>query len=289
MPMLLMTFAGYSILVSVALAALYWTRTGTQEFEKEIAALLSGEGSLKDRAEVLKVVAEVRRNALPWYARAISTVGIAALITTSVSTAVQTIRSTVQEREVKEWEARSAEAEKRVAQADDVIAAIAHTLIVKASRVAVLSAEEQEIVRYDLKRLAEKPMLTVRERDELMAASIVVREFSAAVSLMNRQPELFDQAAPPDQVSLAEYYYLTGDQARGRTMADRAVGNRNRLNRDTAVRLIVIRLLLGQFGRADAIREAAAALSVDETRAAVELDSRVQAFIDGATKLRSKS
>jgi hypothetical protein len=285
--MMILLLAAYSAVVSIALIALYRSRAAVDPLLQQAAALAVAPGSLSERAEALKAVAEIRRNQVRWFEQAISSIGVFALITMTVGTAVQTIRSTVQEREVKEWEHRSADVEQRIAEADSLIAAVANTVIAKASRVAVLSQDERKILRYRLQRLSERPTLDAADRDEMISASIALREFSTSVSLINRQPSLFDEAAPADQVSLAEYYYLTGDQDRGRTLADRATVHRHELQPQTQMRLIVIRLLLGQFGRPDAIREAAAALRLDTLQAEAYLTADAAAFAEGAKRLRA--
>jgi hypothetical protein len=69
-------------------------------------------------------------------------------------------------------------------------------------------------------------------------------------------------------------------------MSDRAVVRRNEMNPQTQMRLIVVRLLLGQHTRADAIRDAASTLRLDALQAQAYLDADAAAFAEGAKRLR---
>jgi hypothetical protein len=284
---ILLVLSVYAAATSFGLVWVYRnTSRRHSEFDRQVANLVDAPGTLSERADALKALSDIRRNDVPWFERAISSLGVFALITMTIGTAVQTIRAAVEERDAQEWERRANEGEQRLAAADTLIAAIADTLLTKASRVAVLSKDEKRILEYRLDQLSRKEKLDVVERDDLVSASVALREFSKSVAVINRSPALFDAAVPSDQVSLAEYYYLTGDQNRGRSLSDRAVVRRNDMNPQTQMRLIVVRLLLGQHTRADAIREAANTLRLDEVQAQAYLDGDTAAFADGAKRLR---
>jgi len=111
-------------------------------------------------------------------------------------------------------------------QVDRLIASVSNTLLTKASRVGVLPAGEKKILQHRLDRLSEKDKLDASERDESISASIVLREFSRSVAIIDRQSDLFEAPAPSDRVALSEYYCLSGEPNRGRSMADKAFADR---------------------------------------------------------------
>ena len=102
---IVLLLSGYAIAATLGLVVVY--RSGSNDFlDQEIVALARAEGSVSDRVNALKAIADIRRNDIRWFERAVSSIGVFTLITMTVATAVQTIRATVQKRELKEWELR---------------------------------------------------------------------------------------------------------------------------------------------------------------------------------------
>jgi hypothetical protein len=218
---LLLLIGGYAVGISVAVVAVYRSRADSEALDAELLSLARQDGPIKERAEILHALAEVRNSQIRWYERAISTVGIVALITMTIATAVQTVQSAAQEKKLEEWERRSAEAERRVGEANWLIGSMAKLLVNRATRVALLSDDEKRILRYRFERLSEMPKLERAEQQEMIQLAIVLREFFRGAALIEKDASLFDSADVADHVSLAEYYYLTGALDRARAISYR--------------------------------------------------------------------
>src|SRR5262245_8480178 len=115
---LLIGLIGYALLVSLALVAVY-RRVSLKPsvIDQEVAALLKSGGTLSERSQLLTTIADIRSKEIRWYERALSTLGIMALITTTSAAAVQTIRSAIQERESRILQGQLDDIRGRIAQA----------------------------------------------------------------------------------------------------------------------------------------------------------------------------
>lgn len=286
--MLLFSVAVYAAAVTGAMAYLFWrSDVSSPDIERALAELSNAEGSLGDRAQMLKAVAEVRNGTIRWFERAVSAIGVFALLTMTVATAVQTIRAAIQEEQVADATKRLSEIERRLGEADVLIQSMAGNVLVRASRAVTPSDGEKRILRYRLERLGAKGALSADERQEAVTIAIALREFARSVDVIEGDRALFDRATVADQISLAEYYYLSDNLGEARALADRANARASELSPPWRLRLLEVRLLLNMVDHEAAVDEAARVLRVDRSRAQILVDGDVLAFKQGATELRA--
>jgi hypothetical protein len=150
-----------------------------------------------------------------------------------------------------------------------------------------LNEDEKKIARYRLDRLSETPKLEAAQVDELIDLSIALRDFSHAVRYIERDRQRFISARAPDQVALAEYYYFVDSLEQAREAAESAYQQRQHLPPSAHMRLLVMRVILEQTARADAIAEIVNLNRTSTRQAEIALDGELKAFSDGAVHLRA--
>ena len=277
----------YAVGVSAALLYAYRRRSQDDAIGRALTAFEAEEHPVAERVQVMKAIAEIRNNDIRWFERALSTMGVVALISATVAAAVQTIRFAVEEQETKRLEQRALESEGRIGSAEALISAMARVLLGRASQAALMNEDEKRILRYRMDRLAGVDEPDQPAVDELIAIAITLHDYSRSVSLIERRPELLREDRAADQVSLAEYYFLVGSQAQARQMSERAWVRRAQLPRPVAMRLLTMRSLLSLDSAANVVADAARLLGVSLPEAEIAIDADVDAFKAGAKRLRA--
>lgn len=241
----------------------------------------------KDRAEVIKALAELQKASTPWYERTVSTVGVIAFFSMSIAITVQTIQGNLEEARAQRLGAQLEDMKEEHTAAEEFVAEVSRLVASGMRSAGTLSDLEKRILRYRLEMLERKPETDEDAVREIFALALALREYPLAVSVLEREQEVLNLAVPADRLSLAEYYFLVSSHSASKQLLGEVWAQRQTLARPLVTRLVVLRAALG-LSR-DAAGELAELLNVSPQEAARILERETAAFRAGVARVDSST
>ncbi len=283
---LLWTLGLYAVGATAFLFVVYRRKAHVDPTTGIAASLSDGEKPLAERISLLNALAEFRKQSGHWYEKAFSTIGVVALVTMTVTAAVQTIRAALEEQKVQQMQGRAEAMEARIGESERLVESLTRSVLNRAGRTLALTEDEERILRQRVQTLSAVERPVPAQLQELVDVSLLLRDYDSAVHIVETYPEVMESAKPIDRVTIAEYYYLVGSDRAASSVAERVWLERGGLPPRVLQRILVLRVLLGA-DRSVAVAELASALGQTPEQAGQTLDAEVASFVRGAAQLRS--
>lgn len=274
---LLLVAAGYGIGTTCILVFLYFRSADDLE-PKVASALASGDVPLAEKIQLLAAAAEYRKHTGWWFERAMSSIGVVALVTMTVAAAVQTIRAALEEQKVQQLQSAATSLDNRVKESESLIEALTQWVLNRADRTTTLACDERRILKYRQDTLEKLSPIDSAKLAELIEVSLSLRDFESVVTVFNRHPELVTSTKPTDLVTIAQYRYVTGSGPAAAMIVNQLWPLRGQLALPLLRRLAALRAIVGA-GRDATAADLASTTNqrIEEARQALDIEMNVLA------------
>jgi len=241
----------------------------------------------RERAELLRALADLQSAATPWYERTLSTIGVIAFFSMSVAVTVQTIGANLQESRAERLREQLEDLKETQLTSERFVADVSRLVASGMRSGGSLSELERKILRQRLEALAHKGDATDETVREMFSLALALREYPQAVALLEEHRSVLDLAVPGDRLSLAEYYYLVGSPQAAKELVGKVWADRVSLDRSLVTRLIVLRAALGVSY--DGAHELATLLKISDEEATRIVERETRAFRAGVARVDKSS
>ncbi len=228
--------AAYAVAITLTLFIIVKRRSAPDAELQALGVRALEELPPGERLKALGDVVKIRSGDLRWFERSVSTVGVAAFISSGIVAAIQTMKLELQQDEVRRLEADLESVQARRAAIDRTLASLSRAVLLETDRKGLLTDSEEQVLRLRLEELDKKGDETsVPERFRITWA---LGAFDDAVALVEAHPEAFGGSAASDRLTLGEYYLLRGNEPAARKTVDDLKTNEASLARTEYARLV---------------------------------------------------
>lgn len=241
-----------------------------------------------ERFNSLCEVTKIQQNQIPWYERSVSTIGIVAFISMLIATGIQTISATHESLKVDLLKAEVEKLTKQKDEAETLVSDISNAVLSLYLKSGKLEAAEAAILRYRMKQLENVSKLDEKVLIEQYRIALILGEFDKAIDILDKNIQLLDETADADQISLAEYYYLTGGHEKARELINRLQPKLSILADQLKFRIIVLSALTdpeAELKIENYIRQIASLLKIDFAEADVRLKREMRIYKDASIRI----
>jgi hypothetical protein len=207
----------YAVGVSLALVLVILNRRRESASLTALRSIDTAQLGMRERIEVLLAIAKVEHAQIPWFERAVSTLGVVAFVAAAIGIIAQTFEVSTEARKV---EALSGEVESQrraLGRAHRMLRQTADSIIAQ-TRIEARAPTEDEreilVERREMLRHVDNPSKS--ECDELLRLGLGLRDGSSVVRTIASCPNVLSGANDADKVATASYLYLTGAESGAR-------------------------------------------------------------------------
>lgn len=235
----------------------------------------------QERFNSLSRVAKIEQGQIPWYERSISTIGAVLFFSMIITTAVQTIKATHLNFKTDQLLVKIGKLEKQAEEAEKIVPILASSVIDLYHKDAILNSTRISILKHRLKQLDEVSKLNNDQIMEQYNIAIILGEYEKAVEIIDRNIQVLDRTKIPDQISLAEYYFLTGAEPMSKKIIAGLKSKISDLPAQWQFKLIVLSALMDsnfEQNKKKYILEVSGILLTSSDNAEWRLDRNMKAF-----------
>lgn len=236
-------------------------------------------------------IAKIQQNQIPWYERSVSTIGIVAFISMLIATGIQTISATHESLKVDFLKVEVEKLIKQKNEAETLVADISNAIFSIHLKSGKLDAAEAAILRYRMNQLENVSKLDEKVLIEQYRISLILGDFDKAIGILDQNIKLLDETSDIDQVSLAEYYYLTGGHEKAKELLSMLLPRLSILSDQLKFRIVVLSALSDPDIKTKTdnyVRQIASLLKMNFTEAEIRLEREMKIFTDASIRIGTK-
>lgn len=273
----------YAVLLTAFFLYEYFRKDDkSAELFVECMEIVEKEESTSEKIKAISALNDLKNSLSPWYEKYLSTIGVVGLFSMTIAAGVQTINSTTQQTRADALQEDITELEEQVTAAEEFVADVSTAIQSGAFDTQRIGAVERRILSYRFDELRNATRLDTKQLREAFSLALVLREFETAVELLEQNRELVDDTNPADQLTLAEYYYLTRADGRAQQIVDNIPSSAAMGSRSLVKRLLVLKVALGA-PIDDVVGDYANAFDIRRDLAIESLTREVNAYSNRAT------
>ena len=207
-----------------------------------------------------------QQSVLPWFERSLSTIGVAAFLAMSITTAVQSVQSISSESQAKLLRAEVSDLQKQKDSATRVINSSIHALRDVVSMHDAVDPSVKELLRFHLQKTVEMKDASKDMVLEAFGTAVLIDDYETARELFRKWPDLAAASKPEEQLTLAEGLYLLGQPQRSREVMADVVNRRSELPVNAQRRALILFSVLHPEENQAGSFAALLGLSIDDAR-----------------------
>lgn len=147
-----------------------------------------------------------------WYEKSISTIGIVAFFSMTITAGIQTIKLAIDDYKLERSKTDMAVLLQEKDRVQALIARLSRATLSQVQEAGTLDRASQELLHHRLEVLLGSSSATKEELGEAFEISLILRDYQAAKELAAEHRDLLQQANPGDRLALAEFYFISGSK-----------------------------------------------------------------------------
>jgi hypothetical protein len=248
----IIALSAYCILATLLLVYMNFRDKGMLDNkEVDLERYVFSLSSVTEKAALIQAIASLKQAHTPWYERSVSTIGVVALISAALAAGHETIAANLQELKVKQLEVELANRSAERTAADEFLANLSKALIAGSLGTHKLSTSEKRLLRYRMDRILKSPVSDIGQIREVYALALALSDYEAAISVLEKNPDLLDKTMVGDRLTLAEYYFMVGSPRAALELQQLVWDKRGDLQPFLYKRLVVLRSALNLHSQAE--------------------------------------
>ncbi len=216
----------YAAVATILLIRMHFRRAQEQKLRTMFTNLIPTATTSSEKIEVISALAESERQGVPWYERGISSIGITAFIGMLVATGVQTVDSSLQKYKADGLRESVEKLNEQRTEADEILKLLASAEIRAFESRRSLHPQSKTLLQYRADRIDDLIKPSKQDVDELVLERfrllLILDQVEDAAIFLEKNLHLVDKASVASQITLAEYYLLTGSDSQALKLLDAA-------------------------------------------------------------------
>jgi len=277
MNIIILSLTLYSIISSIFIFFIFYLKTDlSKDFKKIEESIEKSNSSDKEKIKLMISLEKHKASSTPWYMSSISTIGIVAFFSMMLATLIQTINVT---KETFTHEKLKMDIDKLMIsknEADSIIDSMTYSSFANYARDGVLTESETRIINYKISILEmEKPPNDL----EIYKLSMLTHNLAKAREAISSVDTKSQIKGAPDKISLAQFYFLTGNKDESRKIITDTEKSLSSLSTYWKFQLVVLKSLVVKDSYEDQIRLTSTILRLNRENAKHRLDKERKILI----------
>jgi hypothetical protein len=180
-------------------------------------------------------------NAVPWYERTISAMGVIAFFSMTVAAGVQTIKSAVEDLKLERAKSDVSALEREKESMQELIARLSRATLSQIQESGVVDRANRDLLHQRLETILTSSKPSKDEIPEAFEIALILRDYEAAKELSTQYKNLSSEASPGDKLAFAEFIYLGGAKNSAKDILSSLEPIAPTLPRPWQVRIIILR------------------------------------------------